>query len=609
MPRPDEQRQDVRIFPTPDERDEIFYELVELSRESPPGELIQSYGTAHPEPNVWPDHKLVLIEAADDTGLWVRKWYAADRADQEAYNYSLSYPYGGATHYPQILRTYILPRGEDPLALGSEDPGNPYGSANSYYLQPAPSTDQYLQPSPSTDSYALPAVSATSSGAVLVGQSEEPLGLDSKISSLYVKVTRVYQVIPGSDDDVPGSGAGQADNGYTVERPLGTDTFFRLTWKLVLPRLVADNYHSPDYNACPISGYESLVLVNETIESSDENNQISNVTRVYAGNIEGAPFPSADKVRYQGKFYPNTLPPEKFVLSWRKMSDTYLTDAPEEQDVSTPSTVPVAAPSNKYDGMVSVEAKPKNVLEGEKETTWYTDIEIATLRGENWDDSLRDYVPFTTFVIPSAEYENLGEPASGTQRDVTPLGTGWTMVTVQAPRETTIEILTSPFTDLGGSARSYLDSIPDQWPQVLKRMTPILSDSGTISLDYEFDPAEYSGPCIACFQVAWSKTPPMIATNPTLAAEAFNTTSLRIMWPGVLNVQIPACLHRNTETISGVDAGTYVFTGPLGTNFYKAWPPTVYGDWPESYVKEVSVKPYLGGYRLEKITVHRPNVT
>jgi hypothetical protein len=612
MIKPSPQRQDNRNYVTPLVADILFFEIVDITRICPPGEDPPAYGTAHPDTEKYPNFKLSYIQNADDQGLKQKWYYCKDRANQEDYNYALSYPYSGNTQYPRITRTYVLLRGQAPLALGSADPGLT-GVTQFQYYQPSASAFTYLQPSPSTFTYLQPF--SASSAAVLVAQSEEPIPVEEGVGSLYVKITRIYDVLPGSDDTIPGSGASQTNAGYTIERPLGTDSFFRLTWKLTLPRTVADNAIQDNYTACPISGFGSLVLVDETIKQDDSSNQTSAVTRVYEGNATGVAFPSAEKVRYQGKFYPSNLPPEKFVLAWRKMSDTYLTDSPENQNVSTPATVPVAAPLGKYDALVGVESKPKNVLTGEKETTWYTDIEVATLYGENWDDNLRDYVPFTTFVIPSSEYVNIGEPEIGTQRDVTPLGTGWSVVTVQAPRETSIEILTSPFADLSGSARSYLDSIPDQWPRVLKRFFVGTTPSGnSLYYDYEFSPDEYSGPCIACFQVAWSKSPPMITSNPTLVATAFNPTSLRINWPEVINIQIPDCLHSNPETIVGVPAGTYVFTGPLGTTYYKAWEPTTLGgvaigDWPDSYVKNVSVTPYLGGYRLEKITVHKPDIS
>lgn len=603
MPNPSS-RQCLRVFPTPIESDVLFYDLVEISRECPPGEDIPDYGTPHDDTAVFPSHKFVLAETHDDEGLWQRWWYAKDRSDQEDYNYSLTYPYGGDTDYPQIVREYIVLRGQDPLDLGSEDPGNPFSGA-SYYYRPD-GTSRYLQPSPSQFYYARPALDAGTSGAVLVGQSEEPLGIDSKISSLYVKVTRVYQVIPGSDDPVAGSGSGQTDNGYTIERPMGGDSFLRLTWKLVLPRTVADSHIQTNYTACPIPTFESLVLVDEKITASDENNQISNVVRVYEGNVEGLAFPSTEYTEYKGKFYPGNMPPEKFIVSYRKVVDTYQADAGLFQNVSQPSLAPGEPgvnPTREID-LQSVESKPLNgsSLRSEKSVEYYTDLVLQTLSGSRWDNKIRDNVPWTAQAMTVEQVAELAAPLQGTERTITPYNSGWSVVTIESPVETSLEVLTNPF-DVGSSARSYLTDIPSHWPPVLREIVVgVTPDGDRLYYDYTFKEA-WNGLTHACIQVAWSKTPPPYTTLDVV--QNMDTTSLTLNWPGVISMHIPECLHYNPDAPVGVPSGTYVFSF-TGTSYYKAWPPTTYPDWPSELVKELTVTPYLGGYALEKVTVRKP---
>lgn len=607
------QRQDTRTSPTPLVADILVYQDFNCAKDFPPGtpfpwDFGTPYQTIFLNSNIYPNHVLVWHEPIDSQGLWRRLWFAADRQFQEQYSYSLSYPYGGNTSYPRITYTFIVRRGEQPLQLGSPDPGNAViGSFT--YLQPLPSTDGYLQPSPSTFTYLQPAQS--SSPAVLIAQSEEPLPTESGIGSVYVKQTRIYEIIPGSDDATPGTGSSQATTGYTVTRPLGTDTFFRLEWKIKLPRSVADNHRSTDYARCIIPGYENLILIQETIKADEDNNQESTIIRVYEGNITGAPFPSADKIVFQGKYYSGNMPPDKYVASKRKVVDTTITASPEDQDVSSPSDAPVSTPLPKYSRIDNVEVKPDGEspnLVGTKSVTYYTDVEIQTLYGQQWDNNIRDYVPYYTYVIPTEEYANIGDPAPGTQRDVTPIGTGWLVVTVQTPRETDIEVLTSPFA-VDGTARSYLDVINDSWPNVLYGLTIIASPDGDqLAVDHEFRPRAYNGPCVCCKQVAWKKNSPNVIVEPNLQMEFFDPSSLTIQWPGVISFSIPECLHYNPEAITGLPVGTYVFTGPTGTNYYKQWLPTNFATWPSQYVKLVSVEPYLGGFRIEKITVQKPNI-
>lgn len=614
-------RQAARLLPTPRVEDLIFFEerkSLVTARSNPKGTTPPyPYGTLYtainPGTTLYTSHKLVLVEDVDETGLVQNFWYAADRDDQDSYNYSILFPWSENPNFYQVSREYIVPReGYEPDPLGTPEPSDPFAGTWTYLR---PDGDDYFRPG-GVDSYIRPA--SVSSGAVLVGQSMQPLEYQSRISSLYVRVTKIYQKIPGTDDSPPGSGSSQNDRGYVVTRIYGGINSFRLVWTITLPRTVADNYKAPPFTNCIIPGYENLLLVNEKIEASNENNQTSTVTRIYEGNISGDPFPSADRIYYSGTFYPGNLPPDKFVVSKRKVVTEVTISTPESESTSSPSTSPETTPSPKYSRLESVEAKPGQVApqnEGTKEVTYWTDIETAVLSGNQWDNTIRDYVPYVTFVLPSDAYPLFDTPPQpGTQRDVTPLSTGWFMVTIQSPNETTIEVLASPFA-IDGTARSWLDFENDTWPNVLnaETFTTVESlDGDQLGLQWDFSPSAYNGPCVVCKQVAWQKVAPNILIAPNLQAEAFDPTPLRINWPGVINDGIPACLHFNPNSSEydpqPVPDGAYIFTGPLGTNYYLQWLATGFPTWPESYVKVVRVDPYLGGFRIEKWTVQKPNV-
>jgi hypothetical protein len=117
-------RQDTKIFPTPLSSDVLFSELRDCTRTE-----IPAYGTAHPDSKKWPDHKLVFVkqvEADQREGLF-EFYYAADRANQDLYNFSTGFASiggrAGDRNYRIITRVYVTPRSEyDPVDI-------PFGTA------------------------------------------------------------------------------------------------------------------------------------------------------------------------------------------------------------------------------------------------------------------------------------------------------------------------------------------------------------------------------------------------------------------------------------------------------------------------------------------------
>ncbi len=105
--QPAPQRQTVLTFATPSVADLLFYETVDAQRVglTPP-----AYGTPHPEPRRFPNHKLVFVQNDAQNGQLLRYYYAADRAAQDDYNYELK---DGV----ELIRTYVLPRADYPASL------------------------------------------------------------------------------------------------------------------------------------------------------------------------------------------------------------------------------------------------------------------------------------------------------------------------------------------------------------------------------------------------------------------------------------------------------------------------------------------------------------
>jgi len=153
---------EIQTFPTPLIQDKILTEYVnsEINGYAP-----LEYGT--PFDSVqhtafrtsYPNHVLVFQAPADVNGYFIRRVWASNRVDQELYDYSISYAEGDPD-YPVIVRTMVLPRsGYVPVAPLSTDP------VNDLCLLVSQELINEVQP--------------------------------QELSSLYVKVVRVYERVPG----------------------------------------------------------------------------------------------------------------------------------------------------------------------------------------------------------------------------------------------------------------------------------------------------------------------------------------------------------------------------------------------------------------------------
>jgi hypothetical protein len=151
----------VVSYPTPSVNDLLVVQDVDTRL---PGYVPAKYGDAHPDFTTYPNLKLVYQTPLDNEAnfMWVRRVYANNRFNQEAYNFALKYS-GEDPTKPIYVRTYTLPRaGYTPVAKGTSDPVYP--------------------------------------NAVLVEESTDRLKddqTDGQLDSLFIKVTRVYETLPG----------------------------------------------------------------------------------------------------------------------------------------------------------------------------------------------------------------------------------------------------------------------------------------------------------------------------------------------------------------------------------------------------------------------------
>ena len=81
-------------------RDLVFYEVVDYNIKS---NRDMEYGTPHHNTQAYPNHQLVYITPNDKEGKTYRFYYAANRENQDDYNWQIS-------NGEQLVRTYLIPR-------------------------------------------------------------------------------------------------------------------------------------------------------------------------------------------------------------------------------------------------------------------------------------------------------------------------------------------------------------------------------------------------------------------------------------------------------------------------------------------------------------------
>lgn len=143
----------ITSYPTPEVADIVITVDVDSRL---PGYKVLEYGTLYPDQTRYPGAKLVAQTPLEDD-RFVRRVFATDRVNQETYNYAIQYS-AGEPDYPIYVRTYVEPRDTYvPLADNSPDPVIP--------------------------------------GAFLVDEEAAPA--DGELNNLYLKVTRIYETLPG----------------------------------------------------------------------------------------------------------------------------------------------------------------------------------------------------------------------------------------------------------------------------------------------------------------------------------------------------------------------------------------------------------------------------
>tara|TARA_Y100000114_G_scaffold34084_1_gene29465 strand:+ start:464 stop:2086 length:1623 start_codon:yes stop_codon:yes gene_type:complete len=142
------------------------------------------YGTAHPDTEKFPNHKLCYVKQADGEGLYFEYYYAAERNHQDDYNFEYSQADLGGNKYNTVVRTYVNLRSDfvDPDGNYNAgdlmpDPGNVFRAQNlvEYHDGAGSTTDEEL----------------VSTDYILMTRQQKRIG-DQELDALFVVEQRVY---------------------------------------------------------------------------------------------------------------------------------------------------------------------------------------------------------------------------------------------------------------------------------------------------------------------------------------------------------------------------------------------------------------------------------
>lgn len=534
---PSKERYPILDHPTPRLADWVFYEIREsrLAGNNPEKDGYNAdYGDKHPEPTRYPNHELVFIAPHDQEGTY-RWYYAAERANQDEYNYDIQYPYNGDTNYPRYVRFYLV-KGDayTPASLGDVDP--------------------------------------VDSNAILVSeQMREDTG-DERLNSLYVLVTRVYDHVPDISD------ANDLNNlkqfGYAVSHPFGLAAYPRVTWRFPIQLSIYNANTAADLSACPIPNYTTLKLTDKGMSPEADAHGVGIVTRIF--DVVPGPTIGSDEKLGEGR----EIPP-KFRVSADVEADT-------THNMQLPITLDTPAGDPLVGGaLVSSTERAAGGVVGQKLNVTYTGTK-GDLERVKLDPLTGTTITETIRLVTKAAAAGSNVDASGNYTAVEPINQYWS---AETDTKTTNLTTRSWWTQENYYWPPVLTTIPTFSP--INRRNA--KNTGTYTTGYEtwYDIKEaYNGPVKVQVTQTWSQTAPGAVIPVAMQPEAMT-------WNGYLTRgSIPRCLHgllsitEQTGTNHPVfPLATNTWTWPA-TN-YTDWPATItvttVTNWNMGYLKTEKV--------------------
>ena len=184
--QPSPQRQSALSFVSPKVADLLFFETVDAQKiGNTPKEIeanLPAYGTAHPDTENFPNHKLCFVKQADANGLMYEYYYAADRASQDDYNFEFSQADIGGNKYDTVVRTYVTLRSSFSDVDASHEAGD---------VMPDPTSQFTAENAIIYDNSGSPDETATSTDYILYTRQLRRIG-DKELDGLFVVEQRTY---------------------------------------------------------------------------------------------------------------------------------------------------------------------------------------------------------------------------------------------------------------------------------------------------------------------------------------------------------------------------------------------------------------------------------
>lgn len=469
----------------------------------------------------------------------VRKYADIPNLEQQnTYNASYSYPYQGNSSYPRTNRDYIVLRAN----LGE------------VILPP-------LDPVDGASVFAFRRVSRFEG---------------SELDSIFVRVDAAYDRIPDltDDDDLDFL----RSFGYQITRPYGTKDHPRLTWRVPSPKAGFDR--TTEYTDCPVVGYESLKLTDESVDNPVDNPASLALVRVYDT------FPGPELIQSSQQHMAGI--PDKFI------SKKVLTETRQPVKNDTGLAAVGGDPRDVGGAVLQTNVGPSGnnqVIHTRGGTR--LEVDVSGLVGWEMDPLTGISLPVVQTIV-AAGTSGADVDANGNYSDVTPINPFFSVKT--ARKSTSMA---------GGNNLNYDTVVNYAWPAVLRTINffeVIAHRDGveyTERYGYDYTMKEsYSGPCDARVEEKWSKTPVSASANVSMRPEA-----MAFDFPLTRVFSIPKCLHGSVSIseVIGTEHPHYPYTTTS-----KTFAATNYTDWPASMVASFTQTPFRGGFRSKKIIVDAP---
>ena len=575
------------------------------------------YGDPHWDATTYPNHKIVHIrQFGDGTGEFHAFYYAADRPDQDKYNWEYKSADIGGTKFDTVERTYVIKRAD----FEQEKAEWVVGTA----MSRLPTTNQQ------GDEYAFPV------GYILA---ETECGrIDEVMDGLFVAVKNTYikRVVTSSNnfDEQFGGNLNTSEILYHSGETVSTKTSQQVGITLAGVN-EAGSYDSAvlDFSTVPVGGYDEFyVAVNDaqtvyfgpshtTMELAMqyliEEFNAGNVA--YVSEIEGEP----DKLLFENSSIGNS----NTTFSCSPEIGSFVDFVAGVDPVTAVATVGVTH-TNQPEVTVTATATPGMTAEElalliRSEITATTTLDVS---GDGGDIILERrgsaaYVTDGSFAMTlsfdvatditqepndrSAEVQNVtidevftqgdneywGLQNTGIARSGRQLSDKWFLVTES---NVVPEFMTT-------TGRTFHDTIDFRWPNVLDHVQIDIWNRKDGGADYIVYPIwarnAYGGPCKATIVETFHSSP--VATS---AIRAMLDIEIDIITP-LIQVRIPQSLHfgANVQVFVGSEDPLYQSTG-----FNYTYPSTNYTDWPPTLLVQSDIQPMRGGYLKRNVTIERP---